>query len=178
MPTGAAALCQHVCDTVCHRVNAMTDESVSVIHLYSFPCIYEFAIKDHWGATENRKLSRTPEKTDCSSHQCRKGKAAPTCMNTSRPTQNIQWWRTHEKKWNEFERHTHQLECNPDFSAWDVDVLVSLNSTGHFRCYPSQELLFRATSDLWRPRIRFKSVVGDPLPSAGLYCMIRVPLSD
>ena len=39
---------------------------------------------------------------------------------------------------------------------------------GHFRYYPSQELLCRDASDLWRPRIRFKSVVGDPLPSAGL----------
>ena len=54
----ACCMCQHdLCDIICHGTIAMTEEeSVSVIHLHSFPRIDEFYHKKHWSATENRKF--------------------------------------------------------------------------------------------------------------------------
>ena len=80
----ACCMCQHdLCDIICHGTIAMTEEeSVSVIHLHSFPRIDEFYQKKTLGCNRKQKLSRTPEKPDGSSHKCRNDKEAQTCMNS------------------------------------------------------------------------------------------------
>ena len=96
----ACCMCQHdLCDIICHGTIAMTEEeSVSVIHLHSFPRIDEFYQKKTLGCNWKQKLSRTPEKPDGSSHKCRNDKEAQTCMNSRGPTQNNKWENTRNKK--------------------------------------------------------------------------------
>ena len=72
---------------------------------------------------------------------------------------------------------------------WNVTLIFLLDmwtfrcpwTRGHFRCYPSQELLCRGTSNSWRPRIRFKSVIGDRWSTAFSWAIawfcLDVPLS-
>ena len=143
--------------------------------------IDEFYHKKTLECNRKRKLSRMPEKPDGSSHKCRKDKtAARTCMNSRGPLKTSSSGRTHEMR-NELERYTHQLECNSDFSAWDVNVLVSLNSRGILDVTQARSYYARGTSNSWRPRMRFKSVVGDRWSTAFSWAIawfcLDVPLS-
>ena len=129
--SGAAALCPYLCDIICHGTRQWRTSQWASSILTAFHTLMSSTIKKHWGATENRKLSSTPEKPDGSSHQCRKDsdKAAPTWMSSSRPTQNIKWWeRAHDMR-NEFEWHTHRLEMSLWFFCLRCGRSGSLSST-------------------------------------------------
>ena len=118
IPTGAAALCQHLCDIVCHgSMRWRTSQWASSIFA-AFHALMSSTMKEHWGATENRELSSTPLKSDGSGHQCRKDKAAQHAWTAADPLKISSGGRAHKMR-NEFEWHTHQLECNSDFSAWE-----------------------------------------------------------
>ena len=110
------------------RVNA-NDGRVSEHHPSStaFHALISSTVKEHWGATKNQKQSSTPEKRDGSSHQM--PQRQKPAWATAVPTSKYQSGGTAHEMRNEFEWHTHQLECNSDFSAWDVGRSSSLNST-------------------------------------------------
>ena len=93
----------------------------------AFHALMSSTTKEHWGTTENRKLSSAPEKLQAIN--AAKTKRHKPAWTTAGPLKTSSGGRTHEMK-NEFEWHTHRLEFYSDFSAWDVDVLVSLNATG------------------------------------------------
>ena len=150
------------------RVKAMTDEAVSVIHLHSFPCIDEFYHK------RTLRCNRKPE-TFMHARKTRWFKP-PMPLRQSGTNLHEQQrahfktssgGRAHEIR-NEFEWYTHRLECNSDFSAWDVDVLVSLNSAGILDVTQTRSYFAEPHLTYGRPGMRSKSVVDDPLPSAGL----------
>ena len=100
------------------------------------------------------------------------------------PVKTSSGGRAHDMR-NKLEWHTHRLECNSDFSAEMSTFCCPWTRWAHLDVTQTQELLFRATSDLWRPRIRRKSVVGDPLPSTGIShdsawmfpCLIEPPIN-
>ena len=124
---------RHLCVIVCHEsMQWETSQWASSVFTVFHALMSSTIIKKHRGTTEIRKFfSSTPEKTDRLSHQYRKDKAAQTCMSStgSGPTQNVKWWENTRMR-NEFKWHIHRLDCNSDFSAWEVDILVSLNSMG------------------------------------------------
>ena len=82
-----------------------------------------------------------------------------------------------------------EMNLKDILTNWDVTLIFLLDmwtfqcpwTRGQFRCYPRQELLFRGTSNSWRPRIRFKSVIGDRWSTAFSWAIawfcLDVPLS-
>ena len=132
-------------------------------------------LSTHWWVPYHKRTlrsNRKPEtlkharKTRWFSHQYRKDKAAQTRMNSRAYAKHQVVENARNKKWI-------WMKYSPTgIYLWLFCLRRGRSGVPeldrHFRCYPNQELLFRATSDLWRPRIPFKSVLGDPLPSAGL----------
>ena len=149
------------------RHNTMTNESVSVIHLDSFPRIDEFYHKRTLRCNRKPEIFKHARKTRWFKP------SMPQRLGQSGP--NLHEQRAHSKYQVESTRHEKWI-----WITYSPTGNVTLNFLpemwtfwfpeldGHFRCNQNQERLCRVTSDLWRPRICFKSVIGDPQPSAGL----------
>ena len=149
MPSGAAAMWH-----CWSRDNATTDESVSVIHLHSFSRIDEFyTVKEHWGATENREISRTKNAGGNAAKKESKDKAAQTCMNNRLPTHRHSKHRVvgEHKKW--------EMNLNDILTDWIVTLIFPLEMWASWRPWTREHLNVTQTRSYFaEPRLTY----GDP----------------